>query len=384
MGLPARPERPPWWNFTQGLLVASFLFIVVLALLRSDQGLKNSDWPSFMVAGRLVATQPDRLYDREAERQEQQAVLGHGGYGLPGYGGLLPVVAPPWVALYAAPFAALGLGGGGRLWIAAQVMALAAGLLLVSGWREPARALSAVGGVPLVLLLGNAQLDGIFVLGLGLAWRLSLRSQALLAGAGLGLTLVKPHLVLGVAAGLLLARRWSVLLGWSLAALLLMGASLALAPGALAAWPAAALSTAAHNGNDLSLPGFLYGLGLDPAVALSLGVPAALALSVWVATRCHSQAAAASALVLGGLLAAPHLLATDMVVAGFALLLAGMAAVGPLLLLTVGSLALAIRIPPAAAASGGCLLLGALITGVAAIAGRPRAIGIIGHEFGSR
>jgi hypothetical protein len=186
-----------------------------------------------MVAGRLVARQPDRLYDREAERQEQQAVVGPGGYGLPGYRGLLPVVAPPWVALYAAPVAALGLGRGGRLWFAAQVVALAAGLLLVSGWREPARALRAVGGVPHVLLLRNA-------------------------------------------------------------------------------------------------------------------------------------------------------LVTDLAVAGFALLLAGMAAAGPLLLLTVGSLALAIRIPQAAAASGGCLLLGALLTGVAAIAGRPRAIGIIGHEFGSR
>jgi hypothetical protein len=32
-----------------------------------------------------------------------------------GYGRLLPVVAPPWVALYAAPFAQLGLGAGGRL-----------------------------------------------------------------------------------------------------------------------------------------------------------------------------------------------------------------------------------------------------------------------------
>src|SRR4030081_3477807 len=140
----ARPEPPPWWGFTQCLLVASCLLIVGLALLRGDQQLKNSDWPSFMVAGRLVAAQPDRLYDRDAERREQRAVVGPGGYGLGGYGGLLPVVAPPWVALYAAPFAGLGLGAGGRLWIGAQVLALVAGLLLVPGWRGTARGLAAV------------------------------------------------------------------------------------------------------------------------------------------------------------------------------------------------------------------------------------------------
>jgi hypothetical protein len=384
MGRSAAPERPPWWSFTQGLLVASFLLITVLALVRSDQALRNSDWPSFMVAGRLVVSEPGRLYDRDAERLAQAALVGPGGYSLPGYGGLLPVVAPPWVALYAAPFAGLGLGAGGRVWIAVQVLALAAGLLLVAGWREPARALSVAGGVPLVLLLGNAQLDGIVVLGLGAAWRLSLRGQPVLAGAGLALTLVKPHLVLGVAAGLLLGRRWSVLLGWSLGALALVAASLALAPGALPAWPAAALSTAGHNGSDLSLPGFLYSAGLDPFVGLALGVPAALSVAVWVATRCTTQSATAAALVLGGLLAAPHLLATDLVLAGFALLLAGMAAVGPLLFLTLASVALAIRIPPAAASTGGCLVLGTLLAGTAVLAGRAWAPGIIGHEFGSR
>jgi hypothetical protein len=379
----AKPEAPapPWWGFTQGLLVASCLLIVGLALLRGDQGLKNSDWPSFMVAGRLAATQPDRIYDRDAERREQRAF---GGYDLPGYGGLLPVVAPPWVALYAVPFAELGLGAGGRLWIIAQVLALLAGLLLVTGWREPVRALSAVAGVPLVLLVGNAQLDGIVVLGLGLAWRLSLRDKSLWAGAALGLTLAKPHLVLGVAAGLLLGRRWRVLAGWALAGLLLVAGTLVLAPGALAAWPSAALSTAGHNGNDLSLPGMLYSLGLAPLAALLVGVAFALALTVWVAARCPGRPAAAAALVLGGLLAAPHLLATDLVLACFALLLAGMAAVGPLLLLTLASLALAVRLPTPAAASGGCLLLGALLAAVAGIAGRPWAPGIIGHEFGSR
>jgi hypothetical protein len=58
--------------------------------------------------------------------------------------------------------------------------------------------------------------------------------------------------------------------------------------------------------------------------------------------------------------------------------------VGPLLILTLASLTLAVRIPTAAAALGGCLLLGVLLAAVARIAGRSWAPGIIGHEFGSR
>jgi hypothetical protein len=380
----ARPEAPPWWNFSQALLVASFVVMVGLGLLRGDQQLKNSDWPSFMVAGRLVAGQPNQLYDRRAELREQRLVVGPGGYSLPGYGGLLPVVSPPWVAIYAVPFAALGLGAGGRIWILAQVLALVAGLLLVSGGRQLVRALAAVAGVPLVLLVGNAQLDGIVVLGLGLAWRFHSRGHLVWAGAALGLTLVKPHLVLGVAAGLVAARCWRVLLGWTAAGLALLGATLVWAPGALGAWPAAALATAGHNGNDLSLPGLLYSAGAAPLPALVAGVVAALMLTVAIASRAPSEPAAAAVLVLGGLLAAPHLLATDLVIACFALVLSGMAAVGPLLLLSVATLVLAVRIPAPAAAWGGCVLVGGLLAGVAGLAGRPRALGIIGREFGSR
>ena len=88
--------------------------------------------------------------------------------------------------------------------------------------------------------------------------------------------------------------------------------------------------------------------------------------------------------MLGGLLAAPHLLATDLALTCFALVLAGLAAVGPLLALSLASLALAVRIPPGLAAWAGCLLLTGLLVGVPALAGRPWTPGIIGREFGSR
>jgi hypothetical protein len=72
--------------------------------------------------------------------------------------------------------------------------------------------------VPLLLLVGNAQLDGVLVLGFGLSWHLLRSGREGWAGAALGLALVKPHVALGVAAGLLVAQRWRVLFGWALAA----------------------------------------------------------------------------------------------------------------------------------------------------------------------
>jgi hypothetical protein len=207
--------------------------------------------------------------------------------------------------------------------------------------------------VPLLLLVGNAQLDGVLVLGFGLSWHLLRSGREGWAGAALGLALVKPHVALGVAAGLLVAQRWRVLFGWALAAGVLVTVCLLLAPGSLPAWPAAALSTAGHNGSDLRLPGLLYALGLPPAAALLAGAAAALAVTLAVAARCPTPAAAAAALVLGGLLAAPHLLATDLVVCCFALVLAGLDAVGPLLLLSAASLLLAVRLPAVQAAMGG-------------------------------
>ena len=57
--------------------------------------------------------------------------------------------------------------------------------------------------MPTALLLLNAQLDGIVALGIGAAF--ALWSRPFLAGLALGLTLVKPQLVLPLGAALLVA-----------------------------------------------------------------------------------------------------------------------------------------------------------------------------------
>src|SRR5439155_751199 len=78
------------------------------------------------------------------------------------------------------------------------------------------------------LLLLNAQLDGIVALGLGAAF--ALWSRPYLAGLALGLTLVKPQLVLPLAAAVLLARSWKVLAAWAATGVALLGVTLALNP----------------------------------------------------------------------------------------------------------------------------------------------------------
>jgi hypothetical protein len=274
-------------------------------------GLRNSDWPTFMIFGRLAVSDAGHLYDRDAQRRQQLAILGQGGYSQNGQPpGLLGAVAPPWVAFLAAPFAALGLVAGGLLWTLTEFAALLAGLALLA--RRVWDAVFAAAGIPAWIMLANAQLDGLVVLGLGLAWRLH-RERPLLAGLALGLTLVKPHLVLVLPLALLLRRRWAVLAGWAVSAAILVGATELVDSRLSLAWLDAATSQAGRIGADLTPAGIGYLVSPEAGLALAaLGALAALLL-----------ARRPAALLAGTLLAAPHGLFSDLT-----LLSAGTAAAG--------------------------------------------------------
>src|SRR5207248_1202358 len=72
-----------------------------------------------------------------------------------------------------------------------------------------------------------------------------------LAGLALGLTLVKPHLMIPLAAALILVRRWRLLLGWVLAGLGLVALVSVRDPGWTAGWAHAASATVGRNGREL-------------------------------------------------------------------------------------------------------------------------------------
>jgi hypothetical protein len=221
------------WRGTVALAAIALGF-VIYPLIEGGNDVINSDWPAFATGGRLIVENPSQLYDMDAQRRVQLEVTGGRTLVTLGINGILPFLAPAWVALLAVPFDLLGTNLGGRLWILAGLACLAFGLYLAVRPRPPTNILPAFASVPTALLLLNAQLDGFVALGIGAA--LALWTQPFLAGLCLGLTLLKPQLVLPLAAGLLLSGRWRVLAGWAVAGLVLLGASAALNPRWVLEW----------------------------------------------------------------------------------------------------------------------------------------------------
>ncbi|HYL07267.1 MAG TPA: glycosyltransferase family 87 protein, partial [Candidatus Udaeobacter sp.] len=199
------------WRGNVALLAVSLAF-VLFPLLPNDDVI-NSDWPAFATGARLIAADPSHLYDIAAQERVERDVTGGRVLVTLGIHGILPFLAPAWVALLAVPFDLLGPNIGGRAWILFGLLCLAAGLYLGTRPRPPRELLPAFATVPTALLMLNAQVDGMVALGLGAA--IALWTRPYLAGLALGATLVKPQLMLPVGAALLVARLWKVLAGWA-------------------------------------------------------------------------------------------------------------------------------------------------------------------------
>src|SRR5260370_1509455 len=129
---------------------------------------------------------------------------------------------------------------GGGLWFLCWLACYSLGAYLAIRPRPrailPALAsvLPAFASVPVALVLLNAQLDGLVALGIGAA--IALWSRPSLAGLALGLTLMKPHLVLALGAALLVSRKWRVLAGWAVAGVLLWASVAVLNPRWVLDW----------------------------------------------------------------------------------------------------------------------------------------------------
>jgi glycosyl transferase family 87 len=385
------------WRGTVALIAVALGF-VIYPLIEGGNDVINSDWPAFATGGKLIVQDPGHLYDIETQRRVQLEVTGGRTLVTLGINGILPFLAPAWVAFLAVPFELLGTNLGGRLWILFGLACLALGLYLAvrprpptaipSGAKappphEPGRnrpgfwpGLPAFASAPTALLLLNAQLDGFVALGMGAA--LALWTQPFLAGLCLGLTLVKPQLVLPLGAGLLLARQWRVLAGWAAAGAALLAASAALNPRWVLEWLPALGTTVQPGAREVDLAHLgtaLPALYQGPAVVI-LSALALIGVLAIARRRRNEFRAAAAVLVAGGVLVAPHALPTDLVLVAVALAIWGEAEWQDWLLLSVGA-AIAAVVPAPWPTVVGVLVVGWVCLRAAGL----RASGVKGGPY---
>jgi hypothetical protein len=387
-----KPERWRWRGSVA--LVAVALGFVIYPLIEGGNDVINSDWPAFATGGRLIVEDPGHLYDFDTQRRVELEVTGGRTLITLGIQGILPFLAPAWVAFLAAPFALLGTDLGGRLWILCGLAALALGLFLAVRPRPPnavptramrglpaerggaraglSPALPAFASVPTALLLLNAQLDGFVALGLGAA--LALWAQPFLAGLCLGLTLVKPQLVLPLGVALLLTRHWRVLLGWAVAGVVLLATSAALNPRWVFEWLPALGGTVQPGAREVDLAhlGTLLPRAYQGWAVVVVSLIALVAV-LWLARRrMDDMRAGAAVLIAGGVLVAPHALPTDLVIVAVALAVWGEAMWQDWVLLSVGAAIAAVVPAPLPT------LIGVLVVGWVCL----RASGLIGWRPG--
>jgi hypothetical protein len=239
------------------------------------------------------------------------------------------------------------------LWVLFGLVCLMGGLYLAIRPRAPAAMLPAFAGVPTALMLLNAQLDGIVALGIGAA--ISLYSRPYLAGLALGLTLVKPQLVLPLGAAVILAREWKLLAGWATGGILLLASTLVLSPRWITDWLGQTRATVTSGSREIDLPHVAVLLP-DAYQGVGLGVLTALVLAavVWMALRVRGQKmrTAIAVLVVGGVVAAPHALPADLVLVALGLAIWGEATWREWLGLSVAAVIAALTPAPVPAVVG--------------------------------
>ena len=330
--------------------VAAAFFIYPIAEQNGD--VVNSDWPAFATGAHILLTDPSHLYDTNTQRRVEFDVTGGRTLVTLGVHGILPFVSPAWVAFVAVPFELLGTVIGGRLWMLFGLACLLAGIWLAVRPRPPSAILPAFASVPTALLLLNAQLDGLVALGMGLA--LALWSRPYLAGLALGLTLMKPQLVLPLGAAVLAFRQWKVLAGWAASGAALWAFPTLVNPRWVLDWLHALGGPVQTGSRDVDLP--YFGVLLPDAwhgFALAAISLVALILVVALAHRVRADVRrAAAVLVAGGVLVAPHALPTDLLLVGMALAVWGEARWYDWLLLSVGAIVCAAAPVPVPAVVG--------------------------------
>jgi Glycosyltransferase family 87 len=144
-------------------------------------------------------------------------------------------VSPPPFAWLVLPFAPLGPAGATYAWLALSVAALVAAWWLAAPERRSMPGalwlLGALAWYPVLYGLSLAQPDLLILFLAALAWRLAEANRPYTAGVVLGLSVIKPQLLLFLPVVLLTSGRWKIALAWAATAAVLALASLVVIGG---------------------------------------------------------------------------------------------------------------------------------------------------------
>jgi hypothetical protein len=287
------------------------------------------DWFAHWTGGRLLLEgRASDLYDPAVQQALQDSVTG-------GRPDLAWFVSPPAAALLYLPFAALPYIASGVLWTVVTVALLAASAVLLrpllptytdAQWRLTL--LVVVASQPILELVGGGQDSALLLLIWVAGLRLLDSGRDPAAGAVLALGLVKPQLFVLVPLVLLVQRRWSALAAWAVAALGVVGLSLAAAgPQGVVDWLDALTSERYHEVVQVGQSWMMHGIpsalvslvppawgSVAQALGLALGVVLVVALLLAVRRAPSAGVGAVWALVaLTTVLVTPHVLSYDLV-----------------------------------------------------------------------
>lgn len=297
----------------------------------SDLDIARSDFTAFYVGSALLRTgHAAALYDSAAQAHLQATLIA------PLRTASLPYASPPPAAVALAPLTVLPFFAAYRVWVAAQLMLVAAAAALAA-WSAPwpvamrrpptllAASVVAAAGVGTLALGLLGQWDGVSAMGIAAAYALWRRDARFSGGLVLAACtlLAKPHLVVGIAAFVVGWRDRRVLAGAATAAVTLAAVSvLAVGPSGVGAFVTAVLGDAgrwplASMLGFTGLTGSWLGNGAVAEVTAAAGSLVGLLACAVVGCalsrdRRLLEPALAAALLLS-LLITPHLLTQDLV-----------------------------------------------------------------------
>ncbi len=201
-------------------------------------------------------------------------------------------VSPPPFAWLLVPLGVFGPGVAIFAWLAISLAALAVAWWLAApgdGWTRGLWLLGALAWYPLLYSLSLAQPALVITALAAIAWRLAEMGKPYHAGVVLGLSVIKPQLLLLLPLVLLFAGRWRIVAAWAATAAGLAVVSLAVIGGQGLSDYLALLGEAQHVVNNRYFT-FAFILGPGPLSHIAQGVVVAIAVVAAYANRDEGHA----------------------------------------------------------------------------------------------